>query len=290
MNRDESIRSLSRGLSGCKLTISSDGRRVTKISSGEKYNERLIKQIRKQLEFGGMSLPDIETPLIFRTGKNEEGLEYFTMEYVTGKDYLDFLNYSSPIEIQEFCDSIVFYIESIRLTESDSKHQNFSDHCNQKLRSIKKDVPDLDFFNFLESKIKILEDSKIPHSFCHGDLTLSNILFGKKKIFLLDFLDSYIESWIIDLVKLKQDLFYFWSLSRGNNDSNLRCFQTSLKIWVYIEKKYPQIVSSDEFKILEALNFLRIYPYAKEDNDRLLIEKILKKLPIYEEFNSPNGR
>jgi hypothetical protein len=41
--------------------------------------------------------------------------------------------------------------------------------------------------------------------------------------------------------------------------------------------------------ILEALNFLRIYPYAKEESDILLIETILKKLPIYEEFNNSNG-
>jgi hypothetical protein len=290
MDHERLTRSFSSGLSGCKLSISNDGKFVTKISSDHNYNLRLSEQIKKQIEFKKISVEGIMSPGIVESGKNEDGLYYFTMEYAAGKDYMDFLNYSSPEEIRIFTNSIFRYIESIRFN-SKSKYTDseFSDICIGKMRSIKKHIPDHFFYEFLEDKIKKISGTNVELSFCHGDLTLSNILFSKKTIFFLDFLDSYIESWIIDLVKLKQDLFYFWSSLRSSDKPNLRFIQSSINIWYEIEKKYSEVVFSDEFMILEALNFLRIYPYAKEESDILLIETILKKLPIYEEFNNSNG-
>lgn len=289
MNQDRLIKSLSGGLSGCKLSISQDGRFVTKTSSDNNYNRRLSDQIKKQLAFKKMLISGIECPDILKTGNNKEGLDYFIMSYVTGKNYKDFLNYSSPEEIQYFTNSIFRYIESLGFAELRYTADGFSLICTEKLKSIKKHIPDSAFCEFLDNKIRGTKNVNIPISFCHGDLTLSNILFNKKEIFFLDFLDSYIESWVIDLVKLKQDLFYFWSILRDGDEPNLRLMQSSIKIWNSIEQKYSEIVSSDEFMILEALNFLRIYPYAKEKKDILIIEKILKKLPIYEEFNNSNG-
>lgn len=289
MSQERLIRSLSGGLSGCKLEISADGRFVTKTSPNNDYNKRLSDQIKKQREFGEMSIIGIKCPRIFKTGNNKENLSYFTMEYVIGKNYKDFLNYSSPEEIQYFTNSIFEYIESIGFSESEYTREEFLEICTEKLESIKINVPDSEFCEFLSNKISEIKEINIPISFCHGDLTLSNILFNKKTIFLLDFLDSYIESWVIDLVKLKQDLFYFWNFLRDGDEPNLRFMQSSIKIWNSIEQKYPEIISSEEFRILEALNFLRIYPYAKEKKDLLIIENILKKLPIYEEFNNPNG-
>jgi tRNA A-37 threonylcarbamoyl transferase component Bud32 len=291
MNQDQSIKSLSGGLSGCKLILSSDGKSVTKISSDNSYNSRLVNQIKKQIEFKDILVEGMECPDVIESGINPDGLEYFTMKYVTGKDYKNFLSYSSPEEIRLFTDSIFRYIKEVSCSKRKYTTEEFSEACVNKLRSISSHIPDHDFCQFIESKIEGLGRIEIPMSFCHGDLTLSNILFSKKTIFLLDFLDSYIESWVIDLVKLKQDLFYFWSILRDNHDQpNLRFIQASIKIWGSIEKEYPHIVHSEEFKILEALNFLRIYPYAKEQKDILTIEKILKKLPLYEEFNNPNGR
>jgi tRNA A-37 threonylcarbamoyl transferase component Bud32 len=288
--QEKLLKSLSGGLSGCKLSISRDGRFVTKTSSNNNYNPRLAKQIEKQKIFKKMLIKGIECPDIIETGKGRDGLDFFTMEYAIGKDFKDFLNCSSPNEIVSFTNSIFTYIEAMRLTESIHTEVEFSAVCIEKLESIKKNIPDLLFFEFLHNKLLRMEKINVPISFCHGDLTLSNILFSNKKIFFLDFLDSYIESWIIDLVKLKQDLFYFWSYLRDDREPSLRLIQASIKIWNSIEEKYPEFVFSNEFKILEALNFLRIYPYAREEKDLLIIENILKKLPIYEEFNNPNGR
>ena len=70
----------------------------------------------------------------------------------------------------------------------------------------------------------------------------------------------------------------------------MRSIQTSLHIWNCIEDKYQGVTSSEEFKILEVLNFLRIYPYVTCDNEKNILKNIIKKLPLYEEFNNPNGR
>ena len=74
-------------------------------------------------------------------------------------------------------------------------------------------------------------------------------------------------------------------------DHQIRNNENGAKIISYGNSSYGYDARvSNEFKILEALNFLRIYPYAREEKDLLIIENILKKLPIYEEFNNPNGR
>jgi hypothetical protein len=61
-------------------------------------------------------------------------------------------------------------------------------------------------------KIKSLQ---IPMGFCHGDLTLSNILIQEStndKIVLIDFLDSFLESPLSDMCKINQDLSHGWTI------------------------------------------------------------------------------
>ena len=113
MSQRRLLKSLTGGLSGCKLTISPDGKSVRKVSSDKGYNHRLINQIKKQSEFRMMDISGMQCPLITETGRDEYGLEYFIMEYATGKDYRYFLNYSSPEDIGLFTKSIFNYIDSI---------------------------------------------------------------------------------------------------------------------------------------------------------------------------------
>jgi aminoglycoside/choline kinase family phosphotransferase len=68
------------------------------------------------------------------------------------------------------------------------------------------------FFNILEYLKTNIPDMPLPVGTCHGDFTFSNILFGDNKIYLLDFLDSFIESPLIDIVKIRQDTCFKWSV------------------------------------------------------------------------------
>jgi hypothetical protein len=281
---------LNSGLSGCYLEISNQGKTVIKKSPGTFYDNRLLLQANKQKEFHKFKISNIKCPDI--TYINSEKSPFsFEMSYVSGIRYDDFLNYSNPSSIDNFISSLIDYIDIlIHSTEKYYPLESFTSKCMEKIDSIEDKVDDILFVRYLKNRIKNCKDAYIPETFCHGDLTMSNILFSSDSIYFIDLLDSYIESWLIDIIKLKQDLYYFWSLSRTPESKNMRSIQTSLHIWHKINLKYSDFTNSDGFKILEALNFLRIYPYIKEASEKNILENIIKKLPIYEEFNSANGR
>ena len=284
----ERERYLSSGLSGCKLIISEDGRIITKESASSKYNNRLLLQAEKQKKFSDLNLANIKSPSVISVDKKDVK---FTMYYITGVPYDHFLNYSSPFLINKFSLHIDNYINFLakdnNLYYTDD---NFKNLCINKLDSIGSSIEDKNFIAYINLRIMKCKNVFVPITFCHGDLTLSNIIFCNDTIYLIDFLDSYIESWIIDIIKLKQDLFYFWNISRGSNgEKNMRSIQASLHIWKTIDLKYKNITNSEEFKILEAINFLRIYPYIKDASEEAILKNIIKKLPIYEEFNNSHG-
>jgi thiamine kinase-like enzyme len=282
------LENFSKGLSGCTFSISDKGT-VTKYSSGKEYNDRLLKQSKKQEYFRSLNIPNIKSPRIFSS--DSKNLIYsFEMEYISGNNYLDFLEYSSLEYVNFFLDSIFSYLKFLDKQGSGFySKEEFIFRCKEKLYSIKKYVSDPEFFNYVIEKIEKIENPKIGKSFCHGDLTLSNILFSVDSLCFLDFLDSYIESWVIDLIKIKQDLFYHWNIKKDCDTLNLRSVQISYFLWEKIEDRYKDLINSEEFKILEVLNFLRIYPYAKTQKEIILLENTIKKTPIYEEFNNPYG-
>jgi thiamine kinase-like enzyme len=128
----------------------------------------------------------------------------------------------------------------------------------------------------------------VPKSFCHGDLTFTNVLFHKNRLFFIDFLDSYVDSFICDLIKLKQDLYYFWSLKVQNIDS-LRIKQIYKFIWDKLYRRYSSYIDSDGFKILDTLNSLRIEPYLTNQYQRDILYKIIENSNLYEKFNRAYG-
>ena len=136
-----------------------------------------------------------------------------------------------------------------------------------------------------------MENNKIeiPISYCHGDLTLNNMLFLDSNIYLIDFLDSFVESPIIDLVKLKQDLQFFWSqklLGISNTRSNCAYYY----IWDKLNVEFKELINSIEFKVFEAINFLRIEPYVSNEFERNLLDEIIRRLEVHAELNNANGR
>jgi hypothetical protein len=285
-----SIEDLSGGLSGCRLSISADGKIVSKYSSDLGYNYRLLEQAKKQEYFKTLQIENIKCPTVLSINSKSD-LCFFEMEYIAGSSHLDFLEYSSPLYISAFIDSIFYYFNFV----SEGKLESYSNKefiflCRKKLESIKDRVPYPGFVEYTDKRISECSYSNVESTFCHGDLTLSNILFSPSSFCFLDFLDSYIESWIIDLVKLKQDLFYQWNLKRNSDSPSLRSVQVSMFIWKSLEDRYGEVISTESFKILETLNFLRIYPYLQTRREKNILDEIIKKTPIYEEFDNSNGR
>lgn len=103
-----------------------------------------------------------------------------------------------------------------------------------------------------------------PIGSCHGDLTLSNIIFSPVSgVILIDFLDTYLDSPIQDVVKLKQDFDYGWSFRHMSKPAQV-------KASIFCRKNYPLAVKQIErlypmqVELMMLMVLARIAPYIKD--------------------------
>lgn len=264
------------GYSGCKLDLMTDNNLlfVKKTSNVPQYNMRLKKQLKKQMNFISES---IKAPKIYNYNYDENGLFYFDMEFISGKTLAE---YTQDILITEIVDFIKCLFKTIYFT---------LEKPNPKAQSIFiKKIDDLKIkLNnrpYLENAFNILKNfewSQIYKSPCHGDLTLENIIITyNKQIYLIDFLDSFYNSWMIDIAKLLQDLELRWSFR------NIELTATqSLRIEIAKEALIEEILKLGNGKQklfaiyhLLMLNILRIYPYTTDDKTLYFLNNAIKEL------------
>jgi hypothetical protein len=272
------------GLSGCKLEIISD-KVIRKYSSNQNYNSRLLTQIDKQYFFSRNIFTNIDTPKIIQ--KHQNDLIYFDMEYVLGCDYYSYFSTASPNQITKI---FLFFDEYFDFLIKNS-HQDDSYTSKEKIKNKLFSFKSSKYCKLINFVIKYLEEIEIniPKSFCHGDLTISNLLFHHKKVYLIDFLDSYIDTFILDLIKLKQDLYYKWILEINNID-DLRITQCFDYLWNYIQIKYNQHINTNIFEVLDLVNFLRIEPYLTNQHQKSILDNKIKNTLLYEKFINSHGR
>ena len=279
-----------RGLSGCKLELT-DTNSVIKISSSYNYNLRLMNQKSKQDYFSkNFLLNNISTPSILSTGFSES-MFYFEMEYVSGVSPFEFFLNSDKSQIDFFFNRISNYISNIKKESNICKSFELKKILTNKLETLEEKTEFKKLILFLKNKINSLDKDTVI-SFCHGDLTLSNMIYKSEKIFLIDFLDSFFNSYLVDLVKLKQDLFYLWSIKNDEiftDQEILKIIQVSKYLWKKIEEKYYDCINNDIFDILDCINFLRIEPYINDLKIKKNFYNIISKTKIYEEFNNSYG-
>lgn len=124
------------------------------------------------------------------------------------------------------------------------------------------------------------ECSQMPLGACHGDLTFSNILFNGNNYYLIDFLDSFIESPLMDLVKIRQDSRYGWSLLMyGREYDAVRMNIISRKIDEDIDRYYGKYDWYQRYyKPMQLMNFLRVLQYAKEEKVINYLKNVIKTL------------
>lgn len=278
------MKELETGLSGCKLELIEPSV-IRKYSSNIQYNLRLKSQINKQKLFSNLILKNIDTPKIIQTSYQE--LYYFDMEYVSGQSFHEYFSTSNIDDINFVISSLFNYFDTLIKNKKYYKSDVSSKRILEKINSLESSTNFKKHLSFLK---KIVEGTNlhIPQTFCHGDLTFTNIIFHKNRLYFIDFLDCFIDSFLIDLVKLKQDLFYFWSLENQNIQS-IRIRQIYSFIWKSIQEKYIEYISTTEFKILDFLNSLRLEPYLTDERQRLIMSKMLKACNLYEYSHCPDG-
>ena len=143
---------------------------------------------------------------------------------------------------------------------------------------------DKTIFNRCDVFFAELKEISIPIGICHGDLTFSNILFNGNNYYLIDFLDSFIETPLQDIAKIRQDTAYRWSqlmYTKPYDAVRLRiiCDKIDSEIDSYFSHKYEWYRGN--YRVVQLMNILRILPYAHEENVIIYLQNILKSL-LYE--------
>ena len=115
---------------------------------------------------------------------------------------------------------------------------------------------------------------KIKVGMSHGDMTLSNMIFAED-IYLIDFLDSYIESPTMDIVKLRQDTHLYWSLNMVNNVIDLTKIKLGLN---YVDNWITDNYPVEDYELFQIINLLRIYPYTTDDKIKLYLQNNINTL------------
>lgn len=248
------------GHSGCKILLCQDNDKyfVRKISSSVEYNHRLESQCIKQKNF---KTTTVKVPKILNSGYESE-LFYFDMEYVQGITLAKYISKIDVSKISSIADLLVSNIDFNENVLSDD-----ADYSNK----IKELIDKTSHLNnkYINSALNYLTEyswNDFSKSFCHGDLTLENIIVKNGELYYIDFLDSFANSWILDIGKLLQDADCFWSYRNDEKfdvNTKLRLIilkEILLEKLEHINKKYVK----DAYAAL-LLNLIRIYPYAHDD-------------------------
>lgn len=260
--RDLEVKNL-KGLSGCKLSLVKDEEgnySVIKFSRSKEYNERLQKQCLKQKNF--KKFKHISSPNIFDSGEFN-GLAYFRMEFIKGQTLADMLINSDMQQVQPILDEIL-----TMLCESKHETEGMSESIfKKKIDSLKKSCSDIPWYSRVFECLDNFDWSNIPKTSCHGDLTAENIIVSGKNIYLIDFLDSFYDTWLIDVAKLLQDFELGWSFryKKISVELELKMNYCSEYIRNFILSNSNSCRYLNTINTILLLNVCRIFPYAKDD-------------------------
>lgn len=272
------------GLSGCCIEIISAST-IRKSSMSPSGNERLLRQISKQLYYTDNFDLTFKTAKILRTGVQNHCV-YFDMPYIAGSSFVEFFSTCTRNNLDSFYQALCEYL--------DHNWQNcmtdVTDKIDKKLATLEPSSRHKNFIKFLR---KHNNKTLVNCGFCHGDMTLSNMLFKSNQYYLIDFLDSHIETPLYDFAKLKQDLYYHWSSSiehvRVEQNNRIKIAQSINYIWNLLSQRYNVVYESSGFRMIDALALLRIEPYAMDQDKQAILDCAIKKLDLYEKFNSTHS-
>ena len=236
-------------------------------------SERLKKQIVKQETIQGSNY-NIKTPKIITKEKSR-----YMMEYVKSYDMINYMNIIDIHSLKSIMNNIIklvntFIKDSQMIVIDRLIVTNKIDSIKLNLQRFHKNSIVIQSLDYLRENISILEKT-IPVGICHGDLTLSNMLVDyNHDLYLIDFLDDFINTPIFDIIKLRQDLKYKYVLEIYNG------IYDKIKI-EQIFKYFDGLISNEYerynlyFKYFDIMNFLRILQYSKNSNlDNYLLKTI----------------
>ena len=264
------------GHSGCKLEIQERGAKlvVVKTAKDAAYNSRLIKQCEKQAKFKHDAF---RTPAIIETNYDQNGLFRFAMEYANGMTLAEHLHRAEISSLPAIAETFLTIVPA-----SFDYDKNAKKVFEEKIAELEKKLGGTD--DATQKALRRLKEYNWQYcaaSDCHGDMTLENIIWSDGELHLVDFLDSFYDSWMMDISKLLFDLECLWSYR------HLEHINENLAIRVLILKNAildklsslpdgPHIRNTIDHIAL--LHLLRIIPYAEDDHTKKHLQKSLQRM------------
>ena len=236
---------------------------------------RLQKQIEKQISFyPRLTTGPIRVPRIIQTVA-KPGVFYADMEFIAARDFVQFLSEADRQGLDKFLDVIGRFIDGNLAT---AERREVSGAIQEKLEDLRnRGVPQ----TFLAAaQARCQSPVWVPVGSCHGDLTLSNLLFKNDLLYLIDFLDCFVESPLQDIVKLRQDTFFGWSLALYQAEFNWPRVQIALR---YLDQKIVGRFEGydwyrEHYVLFQLVNLMRVLPYCAERKTTELITNGLNQL------------
>lgn len=236
---------------------------------------RLLRQAEKQEQATRHQYSGFQTPHIL-SSELDGNICSIKMPYIYSRNFMEYFESAGFEQIDYFIHTLILFIEE-ELTLSPLQSIN-ADVINNKFFSVEQTIDANPHILKGEKMASIMAQSKrllteikewkLPIGVCHGDLTFSNILFTANTYYLIDFLDSFIESPLMDVVKLRQDSAHIWSAkmyAKPYDPIRLRiiCDKIDSELDAYFQQY-------DWYKAyylpLQILNLLRVLQYAKDES------------------------
>lgn len=275
-----------KGHSGFDIDIVREGTDlyVYKHCHDKDLSARLMRQAKKQQQAATHHYTGFQIPHILSTTNTAETTS-IKMNYVYSRNFMEYFESAGFEQIEYFIHTIQHFIEEELVL---SPIQNIpAEIVTQKFRSVERtinsnshiiDREQLEGIMSCASHLLVREnDWQLPVGTCHGDLTFSNILFTANTYYLIDFLDSFIESPLLDIVKIRQDSAHVWSAmlyTKPYDPIRLQiiCHKIDSELHTYFQK-YTWY--NENYLPLQVLNLLRVLQYAKEEH---IIHHLLTEL------------
>lgn len=279
-----------KGHSGCQIDVvpEDSGIYVYKSTADPKYLERLILQGEKQQAAGQKEYQHIRVPKVYDI-KRSDGIAVVKMQYVYSKNFIEFFEQAGFEQIEYLIGALEYFIEheisqsKLQTVSANIFQEKFADISGKcKANTLfQNDERIAAILNRSEQVFADLKDMLIPVGLCHGDLTFSNILFNGNNYYLIDFLDSFIETPLQDIIKIRQDTCYRWSqLMYTKRYDAVRLHivfdKIDREIDTYFSNKYEWYRTY--YPVMQLMNILRILPYAHEEKVVEFLKNTLEEL------------
>lgn len=265
-----------KGHSGCAIDVEREANTlyVHKSTKDPGYFKRLALQGEKQLQAAAVELQHIRVPKIHEITRTENEVR-LKMDYIYSRNFVEFFEQAGFEQINYLIEALIKFLEyeiansGLTKVSAEIVKDKFADVKKKTLghQHLKGDKEIESIIDRSEKILNRLGALEMPVGICHGDLTFSNILFNGNNYYLIDFLDSFIESPLLDIVKLRQDTAWLWSqqmYTKACDTIRLRIAFNKIdsRLHSHFQKNYAWY--RDFYRPLQLMNFLRILQYAHE--------------------------